>query len=186
MAQRAGEPGSLPSGLDSCAHLLGPPLVEVEVERLRVDEPGTLIEQLLEHDWSRWKNHGADGDNRAVRSAGTAEGLRYSVKRTQRAVSSANEVRRTEAGERRSRGHGSGTRRLDRAIRHYLLSAERGVGRLRETVEVPSTSRVFRFLQRRLVANANHATNEPLDGVLQDVGPPAAGGPAGASEGIAS
>lgn len=160
------EPSSLPSGEGGCDQLPGPALVDFELVRQNLSRPESIIDGLFESSRESWKLLQSEPRNRVLWRQEFPDRFRYSIALARKGVTSAIDVRRQSHGILETHAHLIGPRRLDCAIHRYSVSSEAGAGRLAESVEIRSTSRVFRFYRRRMVRDAVRSASQQLDELI--------------------
>jgi hypothetical protein len=171
MSKPGTEPDGLPSGVGECEHLRGRAIIDFEVERDRPPEPATLIGRLMENSRARWRELQSTFGNRVLWREESPDRFRYSIALYGQPVTSAIDVQRTAPNSLWSHGHILRARRLDCAIHQYDVTTGTDFPRLRERVEIRTTSRVFRLYRHRMVEKAIQAANDQLDEVMEELAP---------------
>ncbi len=158
-----------PSGEVGCERIGGRPLVRFELARHDVPRPSTVIDRLFEASRARWKDLESDPDQKVLYHAEGSDWFQYVVGMHRRRTNSAIRVRRSAPGEMWSHGHLLRGRTVNCSMHYYAVSSEGDLGRLRERVEVRSTSSLLTFYRHRMERDAVRAASEQLDELMREL-----------------
>ncbi len=164
-----GVPTMAPLGEESCERIKGRPIVSFELARHDLSHPGSIIDRLFDASRERWKEVEADPEQEMLFRASGADWFQFVAWNRRRGANSAIRVRRVGSAEMWSHGHILRARTVNCSLHHYVVSVEQDRGRIRERVEIRSTSSLLTFYRHRMERDAIVAASRQLDELVRDL-----------------